>query len=66
MVSGDLKIMTNSEAIGNWVKGASGTVLATLSTFQEQLDFWTRYSFVLLGGLLTVLSIIKLVKNWHK
>ena len=58
--------MTNSEAIINWIKGVSGTALATISTFQEQLDFWTRYSFVVLGGLLTVLSILKLIKNWHK
>ena len=58
--------MTNSEAIANWGKGAAGSALATISTFQEQLDFWTRYSFVLIGGVLTILSIIKLIKNWNK
>ena len=66
MVPRTRRMMTNSEAVANWAKGATGSTIAAISTFQEQLDFWTRYSFVLIGGVLTILSIVKLLKNWNK
>ncbi len=66
MVSRTRRMMTNSEAVTNWAKGATGSTIAAISTFQEHLDFRTRYSFVLIGGVLTILSIVKLLKNWNK
>lgn len=58
--------MSTYETLLNWIKGTTGASIAVISSFQQQLDFWTRYSFVVIGGIFTVLSLVKLIKNWNK
>lgn len=58
--------MNAYQTLTNWFVGATGAGLAVISSFQQSLDFWTRYSIMVIGGLFTLLSLIKLIKNWNK
>jgi len=55
--------MHNHQIGLNWIKGTFGSAVAVVSTFQEQLDFWTRYSFTCVGGMIAVISLYRLCKN---
>lgn len=58
--------MNTCDTLLNWCIGTIGASIAVVSSFQEQLDFWTRYTFVVIGGVFTILSLIKLIRNWNK
>ncbi len=58
--------MNTYDTLINWLKGTTGASVAVISSFQESLDFWTKYGIMVIGGMFTLLSLIKLIKNWNK
>lgn len=48
------------------IVGIGAPVLAVLTSFQEQLEHWMRVATLGAGFLVSVMTLVSLIRNWNK